>query len=438
MRSGAQPPGGSRNLFVRNATGLVRELNAFDAFNLVFSAVLIPVGITEVMAFTPIFWPHANMLLSFLLATPLVATCGLVYLYFTVIMPRSGGDYVWVSRTLTPFLGFFVNFSITFVFLTWIAFNFTYMLAVMGPAAAYVGGWHSAALTSPDNAELLVIATVLTALFTILMIFGVRVVARYMVITFAVVWVGMIAWLVAMAVGSHGHYPYRTTDEELDQTWDNPAAVHRVFIDLMRESLERWMTWAEQKLTGTGVQAYVMTGNDDPPELREMIGQSGIVTDPEDRLVDLGEGMTMISCGWSNRTPWNSPREMDEDDLDRHMEKLAAEVPNAQRSVFNLHVPPIRTAIDQAPKLNESLKPVVKGGAVLMESVGSEAVRRVIERHQPMLSLHGHIHESRGAIKIGRTLCINPGSEYADGVLQGALIELNARKGIKSYQLPSG
>jgi uncharacterized protein len=235
-----------------------------------------------------------------------------------------------------------------------------------------------------------------------------------------------------------GFYPYRTTDEELDQTWDDAAAVHRVFIDLMRESLERWMTWAEQKLTGTGVQAYVMTGNDDPPELREMIGQSAIVTDPEDRLVDLGEGMTMISCGWSNRTPWNSPREMDEDDLDRHMEKLAAEVPNAQRSVFNLHVPPIRTVIDQAPKLNESLKPVVKGGAVLMESVGSEAVRRVIERHQPMLSLHGHIHESRGAVKIGRTLCINPGSEYADGVLQGALIELNARKGIKSYQLPSG
>ena len=96
------------------------------------------------------------------------------------------------------------------------------------------------------------------------------------------------------------------------------------------------------------------------------------------------------------------------------------------------------TAIDQAPKLNDSLKPVVKGGAVLMESVGSEAVRRVIERHQPMLSLHGHIHESRGAIKIGRTLCINPGSEYADGVLQGALIELNARKGVQSYQLPSG
>jgi amino acid transporter len=205
-RAGGQPPGGGRNLFVRNATGLVRELTAFDAFNLVFSAVLIPVGITEVMAFTPIFWPHANMLLSFLFATPLVGSCGLVYLYFTVIMPRSGGDYVWVSRTLTPFLGFFVNFSLTFVFLTWIAFNFTYMLSVMGPAAAYVGGWHSAALTAPSNGEMMIIATILTALFTVLMVFGVRVVARYMVVTFVIVWVGMIAWLLAMAFGSHAHF----------------------------------------------------------------------------------------------------------------------------------------------------------------------------------------------------------------------------------------
>lgn len=235
-----------------------------------------------------------------------------------------------------------------------------------------------------------------------------------------------------------GFYPYHTTDEELDEVWDDPAAVHRVFIDLMRESLGRWMDWAEQKLAGTGVAAYVMTGNDDPPELREMLAESSMVVDPEDKLIDLGEGISMISCGWSNQTPWDSPREMTEADLDRHIEKLAAEVADPSRSVFNLHVPPIRTAIDRAPVLDDSLKPVVKGGAVLMESVGSEAVRAVIERHQPMLSLHGHIHESRGAIKIGRTLCINPGSEYADGVLQGALVELSARKGIKSYQLPSG
>ena len=217
-RADATPPASSRNLFVRNATGLVRELSAFDAFNLVFSAVLIPVGITEVMAFAPTFWPHANLLLSFLLATPLVATCGLVYLYYTVIMPRSGGDYVWVSRTLNPFLGFFANFSLTFVFLTWIAFNFTYMLSVMGPAAAYVAGIHSSFITSPSKGEIMIIATILTAIFTAVMMLGVRVVARYMFVAFVVVWVGMIIWLIAMAVGSHGHFVHSWNTTQAPRT----------------------------------------------------------------------------------------------------------------------------------------------------------------------------------------------------------------------------
>jgi amino acid transporter len=202
----ADVPGGSRDLFVRNATGLVRELNAFDAFNLVFSAVLIPVGITQVMGFTPQFWPHANMLVSFAIATPLVLCFGLVYLYFTMLMPRSGGDYVWVSRTLHPFLGFLVNFSLTFVFLTWVAFNFTFMLSVVGPAASYVLGIHNHWFVSPTKNEMMVVSTVLTAAFAALMIFGVRVVARYMAATFVIVWIGMLAWLAAMLFGGHGHF----------------------------------------------------------------------------------------------------------------------------------------------------------------------------------------------------------------------------------------
>src|SRR6202035_2780318 len=142
----------------------------------------------------------------FLLATPLVATCGLVYLYFTIIMPRSGGDYVWVSRTLNPFLGFFTNFSLTFVFLTWIAFNFTYMLSVMGPSVAFVAGWNAGWLTSPDKTELMVISTILTVVFTGVMILGVRVVAKYMAVLFAIVWIGMLAWLIDMLIGGHGTF----------------------------------------------------------------------------------------------------------------------------------------------------------------------------------------------------------------------------------------
>jgi Icc-related predicted phosphoesterase len=235
-----------------------------------------------------------------------------------------------------------------------------------------------------------------------------------------------------------GFYPYRTTDEELEHTWNDPAAVNSIFMSLMRETLYRWLDLAHQRLAGTGIRLYAMTGNDDPHELKQILRSSPALTETEDRLLDLGEGITMISCGWSNPTPWHTPREMDDDNLERRIEKTAAEVSNPERAIFNLHVPPARTAIDLAPALDESLKPVVKGGAVMMKPVGSEAVRRVLERYQPMLGLHGHIHESRGAIRLGRTLSINPGSEYGDGVLRGALLDLTGRNGVKNYQLPSG
>jgi amino acid transporter len=196
-------------LFTRNATGLVRELSAFDAFNLVFSAVLIPVGITEVMGFAPQFWPHANLFLAFLIATPLVACFGLVYLYFTSLMPRSGGDYVWVSRTLHPFLGFVVNFSLTFVFLTWVAFNFTFMLSIVLPALGYVADVHAKWVNAPSNGEMMLIATILTVIFTTAMIFGVKSIARYMKATFAIVWIGMAIWLLLMLLGSHSGFVAR-------------------------------------------------------------------------------------------------------------------------------------------------------------------------------------------------------------------------------------
>jgi uncharacterized protein len=235
-----------------------------------------------------------------------------------------------------------------------------------------------------------------------------------------------------------GFYPYRTTDDELDEIWDDPAAVHRVFLTVMRETLERWLDIAAERLAGTGIRLYAMTGNDDPPELQGMLRDSVVLTETEDRLIDVGEGVSMVSFGYSNRTPWHTPRELDDDELERRLEKLAAQVRRPERAIFNFHVPPARTAIDKAPALDGSLKPVVKGGTVQMQSVGSEGVRRVLERYEPMLGLHGHIHESRGAIRLGRTLAINPGSEYGDGVLCGALLEVDGKRGVRHYQLPTG
>ncbi|HLI05667.1 MAG TPA: APC family permease [Ktedonobacteraceae bacterium] len=193
---------GSPTTFVRNATGLVRELSPFDAFNLVFSAVLIPVGITQVLSFAPTFWPGANVLLSFLFSIPLVLCFGLVYLFFTVAMPRSGGDYVWVSRVLGPGIGFLTNLSLTFVFTTWVSFNFTTMMTLMLPSLAYVAGftWNPGPLTQ------FLIATVLTILFAALMVLGTKRVARYMAATFVIVWLGMLVWLIGLAITGHSAF----------------------------------------------------------------------------------------------------------------------------------------------------------------------------------------------------------------------------------------
>jgi Icc-related predicted phosphoesterase len=211
-----------------------------------------------------------------------------------------------------------------------------------------------------------------------------------------------------------------------------------VFKQVMLESFASWLELADERLRGSAIRLYVMIGNDDEPELRDVIGESEVAMDPEDVVVDLGESFQMVSCGWSNQTPWDSPREMPEADLEDHLEKLVAEADDPVRTVFNFHVPPSRTAIDRAPALDDNLKPIVRAGALVMTSAGSEAVRNVIERHQPPLALHGHIHESRGTVKLGRTVCINPGSEYAEGVLHGALAVLDRRKGLRRHQLVSG
>jgi amino acid transporter len=195
-----------QGLFVRKSTGLVRELSPFDALNLVLAAVLLPIGIVQVMGFTPIFWPHANMLVAFLIATPLVTCFALVYLYFTVLMPRAGGDYVWVSRTLSPGIGFVTNFSLTFVYLTWVSLNFTLMFGLLLPAFAYVAGITSPLFTSPSQAEIMIVATVATIIFAFLVILGVRAVARFMAVAFGIIWIGMILWFILMLVGSHGDF----------------------------------------------------------------------------------------------------------------------------------------------------------------------------------------------------------------------------------------
>ena len=148
----------------------------------------------------------------------------------------------------------------------------------------------------------------------------------------------------------------------------------------------------------------------------------------------------MVSQGYSNHTPWKTPRECSEEDLARKIDQVASEVPDQTRTIFNFHVPPFKSSIDTAPQVDASVNPpkyVLRNGMPIMISAGSTAVRSAIEKYQPLLGLHGHIHESRGAIKIGRTLCVNPGSEYSEGILKGVMVNLDDN-GVKSYQFTSG
>ncbi|HXB46694.1 MAG TPA: hypothetical protein VNW50_02955 [Streptosporangiaceae bacterium] len=235
-----------------------------------------------------------------------------------------------------------------------------------------------------------------------------------------------------------GYYAYETTPGEAEELSADPDAVTRLFAKLMQDTLGRWLELAEDRLAGTGVRCFFAPGNDDPAFVDDILRSSALVINPEETLVDLGDGITMISVGYSNKTPWDSPRELPEEELAAYIGAQAEALGNTDRVIFNFHVPPRDTPIDQAVLLDPEFRPIMKGGMPVISGVGSTAVRAALETYQPMLSLHGHIHESRGEARIGRTLAINPGSEYSEGVLRGAIITLSGKKGVRGYQLVAG
>ena len=238
-------------------------------------------------------------------------------------------------------------------------------------------------------------------------------------------------------MGDRGQYPYVTDPGEFEELSEKPELVDRLFKKLMVERLESWMKLADERLTGTGKRCYISPGNDDVMEIDEALDSGTRVINPEGKVVEIDGQHEMITLGYTNRTPWNSSREVDEDILLEKIGAMADRVKDMETAIFNLHVPPIDTPIDQAPKLDKNLKPMVSGGDLVMASAGSSAVRESIERYQPLVGIHGHIHESRGTVKIGRTMCFNPGSEYNSGILRGLLCELEGGS-IRSYMLTSG
>jgi uncharacterized protein len=232
-----------------------------------------------------------------------------------------------------------------------------------------------------------------------------------------------------------GYYPLQMSLERLEELDADPAKRTECFQRVMLEGVDRWMKLAADKLRGTGIRCFVCPGNDDEMEVDEVVRRAEAVELGEGRLVEI-DGFTMISTGWSNPTPWNTHREEPESSLAQRIAAMAGRLADPSRAIFNLHCPPYGSGLDEAPAIDGDMK-LLHGGRAL-RPVGSKAVREAIERHQPVLSLHGHIHESKGAVKIGRTLSINPGSAYEEGMLMGAIVQLDPKKGIRTYQLVNG
>jgi len=238
-------------------------------------------------------------------------------------------------------------------------------------------------------------------------------------------------------IADAGGYPYVCTKDEYVRLKNDSAYLDRVFKGQIVKRVEEWVRLAEERLKGTNVEVYIMPGNDDYPEIDEVLNKSGFVINPDGKVVEIGGRYEMISTGYVNMTPWKAPRDIPEEKLEEILEGLISKVKNLSDSIFSLHAPPYDTPIDLAPLLDNTFKPVLAGGELVMTHVGSIAVRKAIEKYQPLLGLHGHIHESKGVVKIGRTLCLNAGSDYQAGNLQGALITLEDGK-VKSYMFTVG
>ncbi|WP_052889328.1 metallophosphoesterase family protein [Thermogemmatispora carboxidivorans] len=235
------------------------------------------------------------------------------------------------------------------------------------------------------------------------------------------------------AIRFNGFYPVRLEQDEYEAILADKAKQSALFERLVVETLERWLTIAEERLQHLGVRCFINPGNDDEWIVDRVLGQTQYVKNADGQVTALDDEHEMIVVGYSNRTPFDSPRELPEEELEALIIRLADQLAHPERAIFTLHVPPHGSGLDHAPLLRDG-QVVTRAGHTVMTPVGSLAVRRTIERYQPLLGLHGHVHESRGARKLGRTLCLNPGSEYGEGVLHGAIIQL-ARDRVAGYQL---
>ncbi len=243
-------------------------------------------------------------------------------------------------------------------------------------------------------------------------------------------------------LGTLGFYHKIMDEDEFRSLSTNEKAVNELFHQVAHERLNAWVDLAEERLAGTGKKCFVTGGNDDDPMVLTAIKKEGTQSffACENEVVQVDADHTMISVGYSTPTPWKTPREISDEQLGEMIEEMIGHVTDSSHAIFNFHDPPVDSSLDTCPMLDWSKdppEPIIQSGQVVMYGAGSKSVRKAIEKYQPMLGLHGHIHESQSVARIGRTTCINPGSEYGEGILRGCLVTFVDGK-VEGYQMTSG
>lgn len=241
----------------------------------------------------------------------------------------------------------------------------------------------------------------------------------------------------SQTVTNVGFYPIVLEKDEAQAMERDHAMMMQRFDQEMAGRVQAWMELAEEKLGPAGKMLYFMPGNDDHYTIDAVIEQFPHVRNPDMRVYEIEDGYELCGNSNANMTPWACERDIEEPELAQKMDELRRMVVHPEKTICALHVPPVDSGLDVCPELDENLKIRTEGGQVLMKSAGSTAVRKFIEQVQPLLTLHGHIHESPGHTRIGRTLCINAGSEYAEGILKAAIINLEGGR-VKGHLLISG
>ncbi|MBA3364039.1 MAG: metallophosphoesterase [Actinobacteria bacterium] len=239
-----------------------------------------------------------------------------------------------------------------------------------------------------------------------------------------------------------GFYWQEMDPEEYASYEGQQDRIDDLFDVLAKERLAEWVTLAEERLADTPVNVYLCGGNDDTDEVLSALDETTTerVVNAENRAVPLDDEHELLTIGYSTPTPWETPRERTDEEIAEVIEKLMPSVSDPAKTVFNFHCPPLDSGLDTCLKLDASVwppKPVIERGQPVHYGAGSQAVADALANHQPTVGLHGHIHESRGATKYGRTPAFNPGSEYGEGVLRGLIVAIRGGE-VLGHQFTSG